>query len=480
MTDTEILTIAFHVPTGLEDYALSSILHQLGEHISAQIKTAAPLHSSHVLIRFPSNALLTQAIQIYATGALWAVYEAFICVAEVSLDDVHPVLGEEFWEREREMGRKARENQRENALRKRLARAHKEQTQEPKEAEEGEPLHAERPTPTAGELLLLSSLHKLVTSHSSQLQESISLLHPPPSFRATFSNPSRLLPLSTLRRRDIERHLGDTLSLFLPIDQWSVNLTNPGVDVHVRLLPLGPKWTSHTLPPFLPAPELTQPPLKSQHFPPSLWALLALSFPPPPTPAHRLPPLQGPTSLSPPIAHLLALVYISLFPNSVVVLDPCAGTCSIPRELAALAKERKHPIFVLGGDISLSALADPCQCIEKIQYTALESLPLRFVDGFITDLPWGTRHLSPRQVKVFYPKLMLHLAEVMRAEGRGGGGGGRGRGRGCGCGGRGGGGVLMSAARGGLDRALHGWEKEGVREVRVGGRVVWVWGVRKV
>ncbi|KZO91614.1 hypothetical protein CALVIDRAFT_568062 [Calocera viscosa TUFC12733] len=466
---SNILTLAFHVPTGLEDYALVSILTQLALVLpQADLQVAAALSSSHVLIRFPNEPLLRQTIQVCSSGALWAVYDAFICLAELSLEDVRPALEEEFWTMQRIIGGRAKEKQKGKVGTKQSDDVHVQGLGDVVRETDTHEDYAEPPTP--GEERFMSSLLNLITSHFLPLDHALQLLQPPElSFRATFSNPSRLLPLSTLHKRNIERDLGEAVTQHLT-REWKVKLVDPALDVQVRLLPSSVDWRAHTLgtPPPVPVLEPEAPQIPA--FPKRLTALLAIALPAAAVPPHRLPHLIGTTPLSPPIAHLLALMHPVFSPpnaGSPILLDPCAGLGSIPREILALSSQRDLGLQVLAGDISLPSLLLSQQCTPALcalQYNGAHRLPLRspLLGGFITDLPWGTRHLSARQIAAFYPALVRRMADVVERDGVG---------------------VLMSAARGALEGALkqggRWWEKVGCREVKVGGRAVWVWVIRR-
>jgi hypothetical protein len=427
------------------------------------------------------------------------VYDCFVVLGWAELAE-RQALEEEYWVRHRATGRRARENQERNALKKtgaaaalveaatRLAAA---------EEPEGSPT-AEPPTP--GEGKLLDSLRSLILRSFPTLYAALPLLPlSEKTFRATLSNPSRLLPLSTLHRQDMERYLGDILGERLEREGWKVKLVGAELDAHVRLLPSCLRWTDYTLRDQPPMPVLEKEPQPTPPFPQELTALLSLQLQTPAVPAHRLPPLKGgSTPLSPPIAHLMGVIYATLPLSSnaasPVVLDPCAGTLSIPRELAALSSAGSPflsrtgasfdlhpnpfpqlPLVPLAGDV-LPFPLPLSPSLDAILMSSSLPLPLRphppsagtpaansgLIGGTITDLPWGTRHLSRLQISSFYPALLRRMGVAVES---------------------GGWGVVMSAARGALEGALKGaegvWERRGKREVRVGGRTVWVWVVRR-
>ncbi|KZT52572.1 hypothetical protein CALCODRAFT_82865 [Calocera cornea HHB12733] len=524
-----LLTLAFHVPTGLEDYALCSLLAQLAHrppashtadraHQPMRLQYAAPPASAHVLLRFPTPDLLQRAADLYARGELWAAWGAFVCLQEWAGDGGDPedlgpqgaadgreaadeeqtervrqLLEREWKDLQRAVGGRAR-GWKAQALEPAEHAAIQQQQQQQQVAAEvpphavDDPAHAAHaeprtptPTPTPGEALLLLTLQHLVTSHFAALARALELLHLPggaqaqaqarPTFRATFANPSRLLPLSTLHTRDVETQLGEALTLSPCVTRaWRVQLVDPALDVHVRVLPSRLHWHTHTLGAAPPAPPLPASARAIPAFPPALTLLLAVALPAPAPAAHRLPQLVGPTPLAPPIAHLLALIYLLAAPPgaSPLALDPFSGLGSIPRELLALARQRQHPLHVLAGDISLPSLLlsqqNTPRILSALQYSALHALPLRgpALGGWLSDLPWGTRHLSPRQLSALYPAVLRRLAAVVGA---------------------GGAGVAMSAARRTMDGALRGarrwWATEACWEARVGGRAVWVWLLRR-
>lgn len=143
---------------------------------------------------------------------------------------------------------------------------------------------------------------------------------------------------------------------------------------------------------------------------------------------HRLE--FGRTSLRPTIATAL-LLYANPLPYE-TILDPCAGTGTIPIEASKLG----IPLHILGADIDSSALTSfnkntnyalNCPChgskttsvMDILNWSGRNTLPLRSnsVNKVITDLPWGRRENSHTQNARLYPRLLKEIARVLKFNG---------------------------------------------------------------
>lgn len=346
-----------HVYQGLEDFALESVLGQVRGLWSepAHLLLSASLSSGYIILRFPhADVEDTPPPLLLALLRFWtlrqgflAVKTAYLCVADEELEDIRCTLKQE----------------------------HIQKLSKPSKDKE-----AKGTTP--GESQLLDWIAGCVTSSKGALDRAFSVFSEfSPSaktFRATFSNPSRLLPLTSLSARTIETHVGDHVCLWLanrfsllsPFPSlshvtcapgWSVDLKNPHLDVGVRVVGVPAFWKTRDLPVSdNPTNEVDNLNPSRGAFPPTLRILLTITLPcSTPTPPNRLEPLhKGRTSLLPSTAHLLTTVHPLLSPfyadapplSGKVFIDTCAGTGSIPYELLLTTSRKREQTLILSGD----------------------------------------------------------------------------------------------------------------------------------
>lgn len=454
---------------GLEDFALESILRTLHTYFHVQsdifLEVSACLLSGHVIVRFPGPVIEAQenmrrCIACYATGDLVAVESAFLIAADELAEESRALLHVAFLEKLRvtdALGPRRRRDQ--SQISPRSPQRHP--------AEEIFLADIERTFSAAYPNMSLAFTLISNINHTPQHQR---------TFRGSVSNPSRFLPLPTLNTKDIERSVGDCIAPWLEKHhsphgsdfetqpEWRVDLVHPQLDVHLRLIGVPNKWTTRCLSPSSTPCEKRAPVQhNSQHisqpeFPHLLRMLIALAIP---APSEKvipsiLSPLEGGrTALIPSTAHLLSCVHPFFSPflpllvdpdedlqntrkdnetlkPGAILLDPFAGTGSIPFHILALAHERGIPITVLCADnqprniqqvhssihhhsqqsSTLKTVGDGIQYMVSDARGAFRS---GTVDGIITDLPYGHRELSHRTLTKLYPAFLRNVARCTKS-----------------------------------------------------------------
>ncbi|KDQ20943.1 hypothetical protein BOTBODRAFT_169633 [Botryobasidium botryosum FD-172 SS1] len=222
------VSVALAVTPGLEDYALESILARIRDTIRdlAHLQVAASLSSGYVFIRFQERepggtppSLLAFVDFLTRSQGFAAVAEAFLCVADEDMEETRLQLEREF---------KCKLSQ--------LSRSRKNTHNS-----------ADKSARIPGESHFLESLTQCILSSAEALEQAL-LIHSTTAplartYRGTFSNPSRLLPFTTLESQDIERRIGELIHQFLPSmrspssahaqtsSSWKVQLKDPDLEL---------------------------------------------------------------------------------------------------------------------------------------------------------------------------------------------------------------------------------------------------------
>ena len=241
-------------------------------------------------------------------------------------------------------------------------------------------LDLERYNPSEQDFLL--DIQSLIQESHEALEAGLTFLPSlePTTFRGSAYNPSHTLPLDTLTTSDIARFVGEEIHDWLNGNEhtyvastgnWKVDLVKPTLNVDLRILGIQPIFNERLLgsararkrmAPWHPPHTSSQP-----HFPKALCVLLTITFPKT-KPSITIP--HGRTSLTSSSAYLLTRLhpffnplplrqyYNASVPASAVLMDPFAGTGSIPYQLLQLASQQTVGAVVICADIRRSNLEE--------------------------------------------------------------------------------------------------------------------------
>ncbi|KAG8900613.1 hypothetical protein FRB99_005944 [Tulasnella sp. 403] len=404
------LSLVLCTTPGLEDYATESILTTLrtvSPPLTDAIVIDASLSSEHVILRFPAadpqmtpSALLS-ALDLCAQGKFLCVKETFIGIGDMVLEEAVRGALQNDW-REEDL----RKNETHRRSRKKLpwgSRSHPDDLPPPREF----PRKTRGASLSPSEQKFVEIATGMVGSHRHLLSLALNLVFPSPTrytFRASSHNPQHVVPFPFLFMADFERMLGEVVSSWLDHDQvesrggwellcqraeeqastsgkigrlWKVDLKDGEVDVGVRLVSVLPSPTWRRLD------QVDTPPRcgrqePRQQFPSTIRLLLVLKVP-----NKSQTPRQGRTALSPVTAHLLSKILPPFSPfihtslMTALIMDPCAGTGSIPQALLRLAEATGIHVVALNGDCVLenifsatSLYQQPGRSVEGILWTA--------------------------------------------------------------------------------------------------------------